>query len=121
MKTFKITALAAIFGVVVTGAGSCHAQSDPDCTPSAQRVARDLQTDGTFSGDPTMRDILAYAIDKCSVDSLQNFRDHSVNPYAHEVDTTPNPMTTVMASYTPPVAYLAYQPPAPKTKHRGKW
>jgi hypothetical protein len=66
MKTFRITLLAAIFGVVIGGAALCHAQSDPDCTPSAQRVIHDLQGDGTFRNDQTMQDILAWAIAKCS-------------------------------------------------------
>jgi hypothetical protein len=66
MKTFNITALAAIFGVVVTGAAPCQAQSDSDCTPSAQRVIHDLQGDGTFRNDQTMQDILAWVIAKCS-------------------------------------------------------
>jgi hypothetical protein len=63
MKTLKITALAAI--ALAAGTALCHAQSDPDCTPSAQRVFHDAEA--TFRNDQTMQDILAYAIAKCSV------------------------------------------------------
>jgi hypothetical protein len=68
-NVYRITVLAtplAILLVLAGGTARGHAESDPDCTPSAQRVIRDLQADGTFSHDQTMRDIMAYVIDKCS-------------------------------------------------------
>jgi hypothetical protein len=65
-QRISITAQAAIFGVVVAGTARCHAQTDSDCTPAAQRVAHDLLDDGTFSDDQTIRDILRWGIEKCS-------------------------------------------------------
>jgi hypothetical protein len=109
MKTFK---MAAIFGVVVAGTAHCPAQSDSDCTPSAQQVVRDMQADGTFSDDQTMQDLMTYVIAKCP--------GNQAGP--SEVRTSAyydGGFTAVLAGITAPVV-LGPPPAPPAPKHRGK-
>jgi hypothetical protein len=95
MKTF-LTALAILLALAAAGTARCHAQSDPDCTPSAQKVIRDLQTDGTFSDDQTMQDIMAYAIAKCSDNSQTGSSGSGA------VRSEYDPLSVVLAGVTTP-------------------
>lgn len=65
MKTASL-AIAALVLMAISIEVRCQAQRDLDCVPSAQRVFHDLQDNHTFQDDPTMRDIVAWAIDKRS-------------------------------------------------------